>query len=112
MTQNLRTSIFFFKKLFQWNLNQSFSNLQLELLKLYADNISEKDLKAIQRLIARYFVPKYFGSRTKEADKILDEKGYTAEKLLSGHERNRAQKRFVPLELKHQNRNQLIFSHL
>jgi hypothetical protein len=64
-------------------IQQPFSNLQLELLKLYADNIPEKDLKAIQRLIARYFADQ----ATKEADKIWDEKGYTAEKLLSGHER-------------------------
>lgn len=65
-------------------VQQPFSNLQLELLKLYADNISEKDLKAIQRLIARYFADK----ATNEADKIWDEKGYTAEKLLSGQTSN------------------------
>ncbi len=59
------------------------SNLQLELLKLYADNISEKDLKAIQRLIARYFAEK----ATDEADKIWEDKKYNAEELLKQHSR-------------------------
>ena len=65
-------------------IRQPFSNLQLELLKLYADpNITEKDLKAIQRLIARYFADQ----ATAEADKIWDEKNYPAEQLLTGHDR-------------------------
>ena len=57
------------------------SNLQVELLKLYADNISEKDLKAIQRLIARYFADQ----ASDEADKIWEEKGYKTEELLKEH---------------------------
>jgi len=51
------------------------NNLQVELLKLYADGISDVDLKAIQRLIARYFAEK----ASDEADKIWEEKVYTAE---------------------------------
>ena len=31
------------------------SNLQLELLKLYADDVSEEDLRQIKQLIASYF---------------------------------------------------------
>lgn len=50
---------------------QPLSNLQLTLLNLYATDISEEDLKAIQRLIARYFAEKateladldFFGER-------------------------------------------------
>lgn len=57
------------------------SNIQLTLLKLYASNVSEEDLKAIQRLIARYFAEK----ATKEADKDYLEKGYTAEGFLKEH---------------------------
>ena len=34
------------------------SNLQLHLLKLFASGVSEEDLKAIQRMIARYFADK------------------------------------------------------
>ena len=59
------------------------SNLQLELLKLYADDISAEDLKAIQRLIARYFANK----ASDEADHIWEEKGYDAKELLNEHSR-------------------------
>ncbi len=59
------------------------NNLQLELLKLYADGISDVDLKAIQRLIARYFAEK----ASDEADKIWEEKGYSAEEILKEHSR-------------------------
>ena len=54
------------------------SNMQLQLLKLYADGVSEDDLKAIQRMIARYFADK----ASAEAQEVWDEKGYTAEQLL------------------------------
>ncbi len=36
----------------------SFSNLQRELLKLYANNISEEDLLHIRLLISKYFADK------------------------------------------------------
>lgn len=38
--------------------NAPLSNLQLEFLKLYADNVAEEDLKNIQRMIAKYFAEK------------------------------------------------------
>jgi hypothetical protein len=62
------------------------SNLQLELLKLFAQNVSEEDLFAIQQLIARYFAEKAMD----EADKVWDEKGWTeadAERLAHMHMR-------------------------
>lgn len=59
------------------------SNLQLELPKLYADGVTEADLKAIQRLIARYFTDK----ASDEADKIWDEKGHTVEDIIAEHDR-------------------------
>jgi hypothetical protein len=37
---------------------QPFSNLQLELIKLFADNVQESDLLAIKRLIAQHFANK------------------------------------------------------
>lgn len=55
------------------------SNLQLQLLQLYADGVSDEDLKAIQRLIARYFADK----ASAEAAEVWKEKGYTAEQLLN-----------------------------
>lgn len=54
------------------------SNLQLYLLKLYAEGVSEEDLKAIQRMIARYFAEKASAA----AKEVWDEKGYTASQLL------------------------------
>ena len=54
------------------------SNLQLQLLKLYAEGVSEPDLKAIQRMIARYFADK----ASAEAQKVWVEKGYDAAQLL------------------------------
>lgn len=55
--------------------NPPFSNLQMELLKLYASNIPDADLLEIKRYLARYFMKKAIA----EADKIWDEKGYTPE---------------------------------
>ena len=54
------------------------SNLQLQLLKLYAAGVSDQDLKAIQRMIARYFADK----ASTEAQEVWEEKGYTAEQML------------------------------
>ena len=59
-------------------IQQPFSNLQLELLKLYADNVSETDLVAVQQLLAHYFAEKAIT----EADAIWEAKGYTATALL------------------------------
>ncbi|MBK7871371.1 MAG: hypothetical protein IPJ74_12205 [Saprospiraceae bacterium] len=39
-------------------LQTPLSNLQLELLKLFAQNVAEEDLIAIRQLIARYFAEK------------------------------------------------------
>lgn len=67
----------------QISVRPPLSNLQLELLKLYADGIAEVDLKAIQRLIAGYFAEK----ASDEADKIWEEKGYAAAEILNEHSR-------------------------
>ena len=49
------------------------SNLQLELLKIYATNIDESDLLEIKRFLGRFFMEKAI----KKADAVWDEKGYT-----------------------------------
>ena len=60
---------------------QPLSNLQLTLLNLYATDVSEEDLKAIQRLIARYFAEK----ATELANQDYIEKGYKAKDFLKEH---------------------------
>ena len=52
-----------------------FSNIQLELLKVYSSNISEEDILHIKDYLARYFMQKAIA----EADKIWVERGYTNE---------------------------------
>jgi hypothetical protein len=52
---------------------QPLSNLQQELLKLYASNIDEADLLHIKRYIAQYFAEKAI----READQIWDERKYS-----------------------------------
>jgi hypothetical protein len=63
---------------------QPLSNLQLTLLNLYSSDVSEEDLKSIQRLIARFFAEK----ATELADKDYVEKGYTADIFLNKHIRS------------------------
>ena len=58
-------------------LQAPLSNLQQELLKLYASNISDADLLAIKSFLAKFFAEKAID----EADKIWDEKGYTNETM-------------------------------
>lgn len=53
------------------------SNLQLELLKLYARPISDEELKDIKRMLAEYFVKKM----DEELDRQWGEKGWTQETM-------------------------------
>ena len=53
------------------------SNLQQELLKLYASNVSDADLLAIKHYLVKFFAEKAIT----EADKIWDDKGYTNETM-------------------------------
>ena len=57
---------------------------QLEILKVMARPMTEQDLRAIKRLIVRYFANKL----TEKVDKALDEKGWTEQdmdKILDTH---------------------------
>lgn len=54
-----------------------FTNLQFELMKLFATNVSDEDLLVIKDMIAHYL----FERARDEADGIWDERGYTDEKL-------------------------------
>jgi hypothetical protein len=63
----------------------SISNMQQELLKLYAANIAEADLLNIKRYLAKYFASKAID----EADRIWEEKNYSNETMnewLKGNE--------------------------
>lgn len=53
------------------------SNIQQELLKLYAANIAEADLLNIKRYLAKYFASKAIS----EADRIWEEKNYDSETM-------------------------------
>lgn len=55
------------------------SNVQAELLKLFAADIPEKDLQDLKTVIARFLLER---ARDK-ADAIWSEKGYTDQKLLA-----------------------------
>lgn len=55
------------------------SELQLELLKLFAMRVSDEDLQEIRRLLSNYFMQKAID----EATKVWEEKSYTAEELLN-----------------------------
>lgn len=60
------------------------SNLQLELLRLYATDISEEDLLNIKQLLVEYFAEKI----TRQMDELWDEKGWTNDTMrewASGH---------------------------
>jgi len=49
------------------------SNVQLELLKLYATGVSDETLLELNRTMAKFFLDKVRQS----ADKIWEDKGYT-----------------------------------
>jgi len=51
-------------------LNNNFSNIQMELLKLYATNVSDSELKEIKQNLAEFFAQK----TVNEADKLWDKK--------------------------------------
>ncbi len=67
-------------------LKTPLNNAQLEILKLFARDLEETDLKEIKRLIVRYLGDKL----TKMADEVWEEKGWTNEtmdEMLDLHER-------------------------
>ena len=62
------------------------SNIQLEMLKLFADNLPDNELLEIKKLLVEW----RFRKLKEAANKVWDEKGMTAEdmeSLLHQHER-------------------------
>ncbi len=67
-------------------VKQPLTNLQLELLKVFAREVPEQDLLEIRQLLAQYFAEKAMDL----ADEAWEEQGYTEEdedRFLEGHER-------------------------
>jgi len=67
---------------------QKLSNLQIELLKIYSNNVSERNLHEIKLMLA-----KYFADQASDAmDTIWEEKSLTAQDMIDWtNEHNRAQ---------------------
>ncbi|MCU0425711.1 MAG: hypothetical protein MUF71_08820 [Candidatus Kapabacteria bacterium] len=61
----------------QTAIHQPFTNLQREMLSLFAKDIPEVYLAEIKTMIARYLLEKAMD----EADKIWDERGYSADSI-------------------------------
>ena len=57
------------------SINPPLSNLQVEMLKLFANDIPEENLEEVKSLIAKYLLEK---ARDK-ADEVWVKKGYTNE---------------------------------
>ena len=69
---------------------KSLSNIQLELLKLYANDLPDEQIIEIRQLLARYFVQK----ATEAMDAVWDEKGLTEQTMIDWtNEHNRASPR-------------------
>lgn len=66
------------------------SNLQLELLRLYGNSVSDESLREIKIILAKYFADK----ATDAMDQIWDEKGLTEQTMIDWtNEHNRAENR-------------------
>lgn len=63
------------------------SNLQLELLRLYGNGVSDESLREIKAIIAKYFADK----ATDAMDQVWDEKSLTEQTMIDWtNEHNRA----------------------
>ncbi len=65
---------------------QPFNEMQLEIIKLFARDMSPEDMKAIKRLIVRYFA----GKAIQSANQVWDDNGWNQVdemRLLNLHER-------------------------
>lgn len=74
-------------------ISQSLSNIQLELLKLYATDIPDEDLMNIKRLMVQYFAEKI----TQQIDMLWEENNWTAETMhewTAGHIRSSTKKKY------------------
>ena len=69
---------------------ETMSNLQLELLRLYGNGVSDESLREIKAILAKYFADK----ATDAMDKVWEEKNLTEEDMIRWtNEHNRAENR-------------------
>ncbi len=69
---------------------KSLSNLQIELLKLYANDLPDQQLQEIKLMLAQYFAQR----ATEAMDKVWDERGLTEQDMVNWtNEHNRASPR-------------------
>lgn len=67
-------------------LENSLSNIQIELLKLYSNNIKDDRLQEIKLLLAKYFAQK----ATEAMDAVWEEKNLTKKDMINwANEHNR-----------------------
>jgi len=66
------------------------SNLQLELLRLYSNNVSDETLLEVKSILAKHFASK----ATEEMDKVWEEKNLTEQDMINWtNEHNRTENR-------------------
>jgi len=66
------------------------SNLQLELLRLYGNGVSEETLREVKGILAKYFAD----HATSEMDNVWNEKGLTEQNMIDWtNEHNRSESR-------------------
>ena len=67
---------------------ETMSNLQLELLRLYSNGVSEESLREIKTILTKYFADK----ATDAMDQVWDEKGLNERTMIDWtNEHNRAE---------------------
>ena len=67
---------------------ETMSNLQIELLRLYGNGVSDESLREIKTILAEYFADK----ATDAMDQVWDEKGLTEQTMIDWtNEHNRAE---------------------
>ena len=60
-------------------MNQPLSNVQMELLKLYTTNLTEKEMAELKEQLAKFYADKSI----RLADAVWDKKGYTNDDMNS-----------------------------
>ena len=67
---------------------QELSNIQVELLKMYSNGVSEKNLHEIKLMLAKYFAD----NASDAMDEVWEERNLTAQDMIDwANENNRAQ---------------------
>ncbi len=66
------------------------SNMQLELLRLYGNGVSDETLREVKTILAKYFADR----ATREMDSVWDEKGLSEQDMIDWtNEHNRSEGR-------------------